>query len=185
MDITRLSKALSFALRHKPENYGLVLDEDGYAKVDDIIKQFNACGKPIDFATLDEIVKNDKKTRFSFNEDNTKLRANYGHSFFVGIAYKEVKPSFDLYHGTAERFLPGIKKDGLKKGKRNYVHLCKDKETAEEVGKRHGKPIVITIDARKMVKDGWKIYETNGIYLTESVKTKYIKELRGKQNGKI
>ena len=178
MDIIRLSKALSFALRHKPENYGLILDENGYAKVADIIEQFNACGKSIDFATLDEIVKNDAKTRFSFNEDKTRVRANYGHTFPVDLTLEEVKPTGDLYHGTAERFLPSIRKSGLKKGKRNFVHLSSDVSIAEEVGKRHGKPVVLTIDARKMVKDGWKIYRTNGQYLTESVGVKYIKELR-------
>lgn len=182
MDITILSKALSFALRHKPENYGLVLDENGYAEVEDIIRQFNAYGKPIDFTILDEIVKADAKTRFSFNGDKSKLRANYGHSFFVNIAFEEAKPNGDLYHGTAERFLASIKKSGLKRGKRNYVHLSSDKATAEEVGKRHGKPIVLTIDAKKMVKDGFKIYKTGEQYLTESVKTKYIKELRYKNN---
>lgn len=89
-----------------------------------------------------------------------------------------MRPAEDLYHGTAERFLPSIEKIGLKKGKRNFVHLSADKETAEAVGKRHGKPVVLTVDARKMIRDGWKIYKTNEQYLTDFVAVRYIKELK-------
>ena len=42
----------------------------------------------------------------------------------------------------------------LKKRSRQHVHLSKDKETANSVGQRHGKPIVITVVAQQMAQNG-------------------------------
>lgn len=58
---------------------------------------------------------------------------------------------------------------------RQYVHLSKDKETAEAVGKRHGKPIILSINAKKMSEDNISFYlSENGVWLTNYVDPKYI-----------
>jgi putative RNA 2'-phosphotransferase len=60
-------------------------------------------------------------------------------------------------HGTVERFLPSILKDGLIRGRRHHVHLSKDVETATKVGARRGKPVILKIDAGRMHRDGHKL----------------------------
>lgn len=80
-----------------------------------------------------------------------------------------------MYHGTGEKYLESILKEGLKSKSRMYVHLSSDIDTAISVGKRHGEPIVLGIDAERMYKDEYKFYlSENGIFLAESVPVKYI-----------
>ncbi len=171
----KLGRFLSFVLRHHPESIGIVLDENGWADVEELLKAMNKSKHKINMATLEDVVfKNDKK-RYSFNEDKTKIRANQGHSINVDVELKEVAPPVVLYHGTAERFINSIKGEGLTKQDRNHVHLSLDKDTALKVGQRHGKSVVLIINSKKMCEDGFKFYlSENGVFLTDNVPVEYI-----------
>ena len=63
-----------------------------------------------------------------------------------------------MYHGTGEQALASIMEHGINKGNRLYVYLSETSETAVNVGKRHGKPVVLVIDAKRMAKDGHKFF---------------------------
>lgn len=93
------SKYISLILRHKPEVIGITLDEHGWAVVEDLIKGVNKT-HPLDMETLERIVAEDEKQRYSFNEDKTLIRANQGHSISVDVELPEVTPPDVLYHGT-------------------------------------------------------------------------------------
>lgn len=173
------SKFLALVLRHKPESIGIILDNNGWADVEELLKNISKEDKFFNFEVLKDIVDSDSKGRYSFNEDNTKIRANQGHSIKVDVELKEVLPPDTLYHGTATRFMDSINRQGLRKGNRLYVHLSDDLQTAVKVGKRHGEPIVLNIDTSNMVKDGFKFYlSKNGVWLVESVPSKYIHVMR-------
>ena len=179
MNIDKLSKFISLILKHKPEEIGIQLDEYGWAKVDELLNGINKSGRKIDLNVLEEIVITDEKKRYSFNEDKTKIRANQGHSIPVNVELKKTKPPEYLYHGTADRFLDSIIKDGIKSMSRLYVHLSKDVETAKNVGKRHGKPVVLKVHSGEMYRDGIKFYlSENGVWLTEKVDVKYFEKMR-------
>lgn len=173
-----LSKQLSYILRHRPESSGIVLDENSYASVSDLIEKFNNDCIKIDFLDLEAIVVNDAKNRYDFNEDKTKIRANYGHSFPVDLGLSRSSPPETLYHGTSRNSENKIMKEGIKKRKRNYVHLSCDYESAFSVGARHGEPIVLKVDARKMEKDGYVFYHFATVWLTEYVPPKYIERTK-------
>lgn len=173
-----LSKFISLILRHHPEAAYIQLDEHGWADVDQLISGINKSGKKINRDILEEIVRTDNKQRYSFNEDRTLIRANQGHSVPVDVELKEQEPPEILYHGTAERFYNSIKAEGLKPMGRLYVHLSKDVETAVNVGKRHGKPIVLKISSGRMFQDGQAFYlSANGVWLTQKVDIKYIEQI--------
>lgn len=169
-----LSKRLSFVLRHKPESLGIVLDENGYADVAELIEKFNNNGEKIDVVVLSAIVDGDAKNRYSFNFDKTKIRANYGHSISVDLAINPSSPPETLYHGTSINYVNGIREGGIVKRNRNYVHLSSNEETARSVGVRHGEPIVLKVNARKMENDGYEFYRSAMVWLTEYVPTEYI-----------
>lgn len=177
-DYKKTSVFISLILRHKPETIGISLDEHGWAKTDELIEGINKTkGYSIDFDVLSEIVRTDGKQRYSFNEDKTKIRANQGHSVKVDVELKEAEPPEQLFHGTGERFVPAIRKEGLKPQSRLYVHLSKDKETAEKVGARHGKPHVFFVHSGKMYRAGYKFYlSENGVWLTKSVPPEFLGE---------
>lgn len=178
MAYEKLSKYISMILRHKPEAAGICLDEHGWAKVDELLTGIKNTGREITMEILEEIVASDNKQRYSFNEDKTLIRANQGHSISVDVEMQELIPPEVLYHGTADRFLESILIQGLKPMGRKYVHLSRDIETAVNVGKRHGKPVVLKVDTKKMTEDGMKFYlSENGVWNTVMVPADYLEKI--------
>ncbi len=170
-----LSKLLSYILRHKPEEYGIVLYENSYTNVDELITKLNAHNENFSFEILQHIVTTNSKKRFAFNDDLTKIRASQGHSVNVELGYTEQQPPEILYHGTVEKFLLSILKDGLQKMQRHHVHLSAEEITATKVGERRGKPIILEIKSSKMFAVGYKFYlSDNGIWLTEHIPVTFI-----------
>lgn len=146
--------------------------------MDKLIEGIRRTGKRINRELLEEIVRTDNKQRYSFNEDKTLIRANQGHSIPVDVGLKEQEPPELLYHGTAAGFLSSIEREGLKPMGRLYVHLSKDAETAVNVGKRHGKPVVLKIHSGGMYRDGQVFYlSENGVWLTKKVEPKYFEQM--------
>jgi putative RNA 2'-phosphotransferase len=169
---TKISKRLSYILRHAPDSVGLTLDENGWASVHDLMSKF---GSPLSIESLNEVVETNEKKRFAFNDDLTKIRASQGHSIEVDLAYQPTTPPEFLFHGTATRFLDSIKKEGLLKGSRHHVHLSLDAVTARKVGSRHGSPFILTVKSRDMYEAGYAFFVSeNDVWLTEHVPTRFI-----------
>lgn len=175
----KLSVFISLILRHKPSEIGIALDEHGWAKVDELITGINNTGRKIDIEILDDIVRTDSKQRYSFNEDKTLIRANQGHSISVDVELEEIQPPEFLYHGTGRKYVNSINKQGLIPKSRLYVHLSNDKETAVNVGKRHGEAVVYLVKSEEMYRNGYKFYRSvNGVWLTKEVPIKYMEEIK-------
>lgn len=174
----KISKFLSYVLRHHPELINLNLDENGWANVDELITRSKRDPhEGISFEELDEIVETNDKKRFIFNEDKTRIRANQGHSIDINLALIPQKPPEFLYHGTAQSNIDSIFEKGIEKRNRQHVHLSQDIETATKVGMRHGKPIILTINTEKMFDDGIEFYlSENNVWLTDFVDIKYISQ---------
>ena len=174
--LIKLGKFLSLVLRHKPEVIDVQLDPQGWINVDTLLNQCRLHGKAIDRPTLEAIIATNNKQRYILSEDGKKIRANQGHSIPVILEYEPVTPPPLLYHGTAEHFVESIMEKGLLKQNRHHVHLSSDLETASQVGRRHGKLVILQIDARKMQSEGLFFYLTpNKVWLTEHVPKEYIK----------
>lgn len=171
----KTSKFLSYVLRHHPELINLNLDENGWANVDELIAKSTNDSQGFTFEELDEIVETNDKKRFIFNEDKTRIRANQGHSIDINLALISQQPPELLYHGTAQSNIESILEKGIEKRNRQHVHLSQDKETANKVGMRHGKPIILIINTQKMSEDGFEFYlSENNVWLTDFVAAKYI-----------
>jgi len=146
----KISKFLSYVLRHHPGSIGIKLDSGAWTDVENLIQQATIKGMRITLDEIKTVVRENDKQRFSFSEDGLKIRANYGHSIAVDLGYSPSKPPAVLYHGTAERNLEAIRTNGLRKGNRQYVHLSPDFDTAISVGRQHGKPVVIKVKSGQM-----------------------------------
>lgn len=177
------SKEISYALRHRPEKYGLELDSFGYVWLSDLISAINkkhnsSSYEPDSYLSKDdiyEIIKQSDKKRFEIWGD-CKIRAMYGHSCKEIVHDSGIPPNV-LYHGTTrDAFDKHIIDEGLKPMNRQYVHLSESIDTAIKVAKRRSKDIVvITIDSAKMVKNGVVFYVGNDkVWLCDSVKPKYF-----------
>lgn len=169
------SKFLSLVLRHAPETIGLSLDGAGWAQVDVLLERANANGVSLNWKSLSQIVANSDKQRFIFSDDGKRIRANQGHSVQVDLELPPQEPPIRLFHGTAFRFLESIRSNGLQPMKRQHVHLSPDEQTAESVGRRHGQPCVLLVDAKAMHSSGQVFFRAkNGVWLTAAVSPEFI-----------
>jgi putative RNA 2'-phosphotransferase len=140
----RLSKFLSVILRHRAQDFGLILDTQGFA----------------DFETVREIVRQRSTVKYSeddwqvvldgqldgkkrFEVVDGRIRALYGHSKVTPIEYLTVEPPTILYHGTNSQALKSIRRQGLQPMKRQYVHLSTTNERAIKVGGRRTEQVIL------------------------------------------
>ena len=177
MDLNKTSRFISLILRHRPDTIGISLDEHGWADVNELIAGI-ARNNKFNREILEEIVRTDKKQRYSFNEDKTRIRANQGHSIPVDLDLEPSEPPEILWHGTAEKYVVSIDRTGLRPGNRMYVHLSADEQTAEQVGRRHGRPVIYQVKSGEMYRKGFRFYRSvNGVWLTVMVPAEYLRKL--------
>jgi putative RNA 2'-phosphotransferase len=175
MNHTSISKFLSLVLRHKPQEIGLTLDPNGWASIEQLIALANAGGTALSRPVIESIVAASDKQRFAISADGACIRANQGHSVDISLGLAPQAPPAQLFHGTATRFLESIRAGGLHAGARQHVHLSSERATAEKVGSRHGKPLVLLVDSGRMARDGHLFYRSeNGVWLTDSVAPAYL-----------
>jgi putative RNA 2'-phosphotransferase len=176
-ELIKISKFLSLILRHKPESIGVSISPHGWVKIDELIKAAQKHRIDLTKKLIDEVITTNDKQRFTYSSDGESIRANQGHSVNIELELEPIKPPDILYHGTAVQFVKNIRKKGLLKMNRQHVHLSLLKKTAYDVGKRHGKPIILTIDAQRMTQNGYEFYlSKNGVWLTKHVPPQYLQE---------
>lgn len=168
-----LSRFLSLVLRHKPEEIGIKLDQNGWVDIDVLIEALNKNGGNVTRNSINKIVQTDNKNRYSIQDK--KIRANQGHSVKVDLQLSSAQPPRFLYHGTPSKFVQVIMEQGLKKMKRHHVHLSSDTKTATQVGARRGEAVILLVDALGMFNDGYDFfYSENGVWLTDHVPSEYL-----------
>jgi putative RNA 2'-phosphotransferase len=172
---TKISKLLSLALRHQPDSLGITLDAQGWTPVDILLSKLKKAGHPLTRDELQTLVDTNDKKRFTLSEDGRTIRAAQGHSVDVSLGLEPSTPPDVLFHGTATANLDSIFEKGLLAGGRQQVHLSTDRDTAVKVGTRHGRPVVLTVNAAKMHADGVPFFKAdNGVWLTDAVLPAYL-----------
>lgn len=175
-DLIRYSKLMSFILRHDPGAFDLTMDDAGWVGVDALITAMRTRHTAMDRALLEEVVATNDKRRFVISPDGSRIRAVQGHSVGVDLGLPATEPPEHLYHGTAARFLDAIRAEGLRAGNRDHVHLSLDVATAKAVGSRHGRPVVLVVEAGRMHRDGHTFHlAENGVWLTAHVPAGYLR----------
>ena len=174
--LTKASKFLALVLRHKPSEANIYVDNHGWANVKLLLKGINDNWGPLTLTELEAIVEKDDKGRYAFDKYHERIRAVQGHSFPVDLELESQIPPEILYHGTSDKYIDNIMKEGLIPKSRQYVHLSNNTFTAYKVGERHGgKPVLCIIDAKSMHKNGYKFYVSeNGVWLIDKVPCKYF-----------
>lgn len=172
--LVKTSKHLSKVLRHDPGSVGLTLDAAGWVSVSNLLSAMR-----LSMENLEQVVEDNNKKRFEFNEDKTRIRASQGHSVDVDLGYEAKVPPETLFHGTSTDLIPILYKEGLKKMGRHHVHLSVDFPTAQVVARRRPNPIVITVLAGEMHRKGFEFYlSTNGVWLTDIVPINFLMPTR-------
>lgn len=168
------SVLISYILRHGAIKEGIEISNEGWVSIFDLMEFAGRQNYYLTREMIEEIVATDSKQRYELI--GCSIRALQGHSI-NGIKADLTKaiPPIALYHGTSKNNVDSILKNGITKKARTYVHLSKDINTAIDVGARHGKPYVFTIDCKKMVEDKIDFFLAgNGVWLVDFVAPEYL-----------
>ncbi len=171
--ITKISKFLSFLLRHGASDFDLNPDEFGFVQVEDVLRILRSRYGYFRLEDLESIVQTDAKQRYEIVRD--RIRARYGHSIEVSSKVAAVEPPEYLYHGTAARNIPLILRDGLRPMRRRFVHLSLNRDDAVEVGKRHSeKASIIRVRARSAWESGIEFFRESDIFMSRGIPPEFI-----------
>lgn len=175
---TKLSRILSYALRHQPQVFGLTLDADGWVALDELLSALNqhqAKERTYTRSDVESVLSDIAKQRFEILDGS--IRALYGHSLERKIELSPSTPPPYLYHGTTPTALKPIVANGLISMRRQYVHLSPDVQTAREVAlRRTSSPVILTVLSNKAVREGVNFYSRiDQVWLSDSIDPKFIK----------
>ena len=169
----RISRFLSFLLRHQPREYPLSFDRRGFVAWDDLVYMAQERFPAVTEEEIRRVVEEPDKQRFELKED--KVRATYGHSFPVDLEQEAAEPPAELYLGAARDLAQSALQNGLKPRDRRYVHLSASLEEARAVGERRDlAPAIIVVDARTAHAEGIRFFRAGPLFLAEHVPGKFL-----------
>lgn len=166
----RLSKLLSLMLRHRPQEFDLEVDTQGFAQLDAVVAALKKKDDEIGVAEVESIVDDPEKKRFEIVDG--KIRARYGHSFRVDLGLNAAEPPEALYKGVSPRDLDDTLSTGLKPFDRQYVHLSYDADVAARLGR--GGNAVVRIDALSAHEAGVAFFDCGPTMLTELIPPEFL-----------
>lgn len=174
--IVKLSKALSYVLRHGAVKEGIPIQADGYVSVQDLLKrpQFQNCT----LEQIQHVVDNNDKKRFTLTNFGAPkgwmIKANQGHSIEVeDLSLQLITDPKDLpvaVHGTDSKSWSLIEKSGgLSRMRRNHIHMAVGLPGDNQVisGMRRSCDVYIFINVPLAMKDGFEFYRSeNNVILS-------------------
>lgn len=173
----RLSKSMSYVLRHGATQMGLQMATDGFLFVEDLLAhpQFHS----YTLEDVERVVTTNDKQRFklrSHPEDGRlQIRANQGHS--VQVTDLELKPVLagspdcpvEAVHGSYLRNWLSIQRQGLSRMSRTHIHLASGLPGEDGIvsGMRKNCDLAVFIDVPRALADGIEFFwSENGVLLT-------------------
>ncbi|CAG8531460.1 12030_t:CDS:2 [Funneliformis mosseae] len=179
--LVKLSKSLSYVLRHGAQKEGLNIRADGYVNLHELMRLPRFKGRTLD--EIQQVVKENDKQRFTLIQQTTEsgdivwwIRANQGHSLevFITLYFHLV----DICGGIGTRknnksFTNPPETQGLSKMNRTHIHFATGKWGDQNVksGMRANCDVYIYINVYEAMKDGIEFYRSsNGVILTKGDK---------------
>ncbi|KAM9849416.1 tRNA 2'-phosphotransferase 1 [Aulostomus maculatus] len=173
----KLSKSMSYALRHGANQMGLQIGTDGFLYVEDLLAQPQF--RSYSLEDVERVVATNDKQRFKLcphpEDGRLQIRANQGHS--VQVMDLELKPVLagspdcpaEAIHGSYIRNWSSIQQQGLSRMRRTHIHLAAGLPGDDGVisGMRRDCDLAVFIDVPKALADGIEFYwSENGVLLT-------------------
>ena len=169
--LKRLSKLISYILGHKPAEFGLVPDRDGFVKIKEFLKA--VCEEDglrhIRRSHIDEII-------MTLSPAPVEIKDNYIRAIdrdkLPGHNPAQTLPKL-LYTCVRRKAYPSVLDKGIFPMGFDRVILSSEPEMAERMGKRKDRmPVLLTVQTQKSLEKGTLFYETGDtLYLADSIRT--------------
>lgn len=178
VNLVQLSKRLAYVLRHAPWTYELEMDEEGWVPLEQLLDGLHSETrfKEVGRSEIEQLLQDKDSPKVRYQLEGERIRALYGHSLPGKLKKEPGTPPEILYHGTVSRATEGIRRDGLRPMRRQYVHLSLDTEMATIVGSRRGNDLIILkIRAQEASAKGVPFYKGNEhVWLADQVPPEWI-----------
>ncbi len=172
----RLVRVLAFALRHHPLRFGVGLDDDGFADLDDLVVGIRF--SHYDWATVnreqvEDAIRGTDAGRFETRDG--RVRARYGHSIPLGSPGERRSPPEFLLHGTPAGTVATVLATGLRPMNRAFVHLTSNPGYAAQVAAAKGGGVVLRVRARAAADVEVEFFQANPhVWLARHVPANYL-----------
>jgi putative RNA 2'-phosphotransferase len=171
--VVALSKLIAYILQHRPDEFGLVLDEEGFVTLKELQQAIaeEEGWSYIRRSHITEAVYAGNRERFEIKDERIR------HAFVNPICYEPASPPEILYLGARRRAYPHILQQGLAPQGRQYCLLAVSPELAKRMGRRRDPdPMLVEIQAQRAFENGVAFYQANPlIYLATHIHPTYIK----------
>ena len=163
--LNKFAKFLSYVLGRKPDEFGLVLEDQGYVKLKDLLKALNEeeGWRHIRVAHINELL-------VTLPEPPIEIKDN-----FIRAVDRENVPKLKeskyppklLYGCVRTKAYPFVFERGFSPSVGDYVILSADKNNARRMGRRIDRnPVLLTIQVQNCLDNGMLFYEFGSLYLT-------------------
>ena len=179
----KLSKTLSWLLRHQAVTQGLCLRNDGYAPCAQVVSVLSKrCIPGMTQRRLEDEVAACPKRRFELSPCRQYVRASRGHSIRTVDDEKLLTQVLDAevdavastrpVYGISLAAWEEAKASGLQSGSKNHLHIATDTcKSGFVIGKANTNAnVLVHLDVKAAVEDGVVFYTAgNGVLLTRGV----------------
>ncbi len=176
-EMKRLARSLAYIFCHRPDEYGLFLDDDGSLPVKELLW---ALGEIDGMRRLREISLRDLiiiggYTEFSL--EGKKLYYEPGDREALALPDGPVEPPKVLFYGARRKNYPVLMERGIIPGARRFEPFAAKRDRAVFLAKRRDpEPIVVQVRARDAALEGGATFYLSGeeLYLSEFVGAEFL-----------
>ncbi|MBN2062758.1 MAG: RNA 2'-phosphotransferase [Deltaproteobacteria bacterium] len=169
-----LSSFLIYILGHRPYDFGLLPDQEGFISYKDLLQALHEEPewRHIRQGAINELLMGDFRSLFETDGQRIKSIEKHWKLDITNLA--RVMPKI-LYIGIRKKAHPVVIEHGLREIPGNYHILSGDREMAERIGRRHDQdPVLIEVMAHRAQNAGTRFFSFGGLFLTPVIEPKFI-----------
>ena len=173
-DPKQLGQLMAYVLGHRPDEFGLVPDAEGFVRLKDLLKAFSE--EPglgyVRKSHIHEVLITRRGDAFVTEDDRIKA----AHPQESVSPVPGVVPPKLLYHCVRQKAYPVVCQEGLSPMGQHHVFLATTEGMALRMGKRRdSKPVLVTIQAQRASEAG-VAFSVQGelIYMVDHVPVGYF-----------
>ncbi|MBN1932514.1 MAG: RNA 2'-phosphotransferase [Desulfobacterales bacterium] len=158
----QLSKFINYILGHRPDEFGLIPDPNGFVKIKELLKAL--CEEDgwryVRRSHLNEILVTlpDSPIEIKDNFIRAKVRDK-----LTGLIPAKELPKL-LYTGLRNKAYPFVLENGIRSSANQQVVLSSKRDMAERIGKRiDSKPVMLTVQVQKSLTAGVVFYQSGDL----------------------
>lgn len=176
-EMKRLAKSLAYIFCHRPDEYGLFLDDDGSLPVKELLWALGEIDgmRRLRESSLKDLIIIGGYTEFRL--EGKKLYHEPARGAALVLPHGPVEPPKVLFYGARRKNYPVLMERGIRPGARRFEPFALERERAVFLARRRDpEPIVVEVRALAAAETGGARFYLSGeeLYLSEFVGDEFL-----------